>query len=304
MNATELLNKWDLFLREVRDFFYKKNYTEVYTPTLVKSPGVDAAIDFWQANWASETYYLPTSPELHMKKILSLGLKQIFEIKNCFRGDYISQAHLHEFHMLEWYHVGLSFDDLKHETVELIQGLSGIKTPVVETTIQKTLLEKWDFDFSVTTSVDDLKTFCRAQKIDFAEDDLFEDLFSRIYMDKIETTFDPKVITIVCDFPSQLASLAKINQQGWTDRFEVYWKGRELANAFNELLNADQNRTRFEQESRLRQSQGKSAIPLDEDFFKSLERGVPPTVGIALGLERLFMSIHDLDDIRIFQSVF
>jgi lysyl-tRNA synthetase class 2 len=272
---------WSYFLQSVREFFYSKNFIEVSTPTLVDNPGSEPSLDplqtqlYLQNSIGVQCKYLPTSPELHLKKVLAMGATQIFEIAKVFRNRENTSTHQPEFWMLEWYRAFSTYDAIKTDVQDLFLYMLD----------KKLIQNKINF---VYVSVADL--FPQAASID--------DVFCILFAEKIEPRLDPQQVTFVDLYPPFQAALARLNQNGWARRFEVYWQGFELANAFDELNDPAIQRQRFVEDMQKKQQLGKDILPADEDFFNALDRGLPPSGGIALGLERLFMAIQGIKDIR------
>jgi lysyl-tRNA synthetase class 2 len=137
-------------------------------------------------------------------------------------------------------------------------------------------------------------------------DDTFDDVFHRIFIEKIEPRLDEYAEgrpVLVCDYPPSMSALARLNSAGFADRFEVYWRGLELCNAFHELNDPSENRRRFERDNVMKASTGREQVPLDVQLLRSFDNGIPPAGGIALGLERLFMatrSLSSIDQVRPF----
>lgn len=300
--------QWQLFLKLVRKTFDVLDFTEVHTPSLLKAPGTEPFLDFFKTdlkiNKSKETYYLPTSPELHLKKMISAGWCRIFEIKKCFRNNEVSEHHQPEFWMLEWYRAYSPFDVL----IKDIQGiLNYLKLhwphPIVGhgalkvTTVSELFQEFCEFELTPKTTRDELISLAKKLAIPVSADDSWNDIFFRIFLEKIELTLGYDAPTIVKNYPPSQAALARINPDGWADRFELYWKGLEIANAFHELNDPEEQLRRFNEEIAYRKKHSGEEIPIDEEFMSALRAGLPPTAGIALGLDRLFMALVDLKDI-------
>ena len=152
------------------------------------------------------------------------------------------------------------------------------------------------------TSQAELLQVASNHRINVAEDDSWNDLFFRIFMEKIEPQLGQSGPVVLKNWPASQASLARV-QDGWAQRFEIYWQGKELANAYLEENNPEKNRKIFTEQNQLRAKQGKEVAPLDESFFSILQGGMPPAVGIALGLDRLFaiaMGQENLQQVRPF----
>ncbi|MGZ6480060.1 MAG: EF-P lysine aminoacylase EpmA, partial [Bdellovibrionales bacterium] len=295
------------FVRMIRDFFVQQGLQEIETPTLVTCPGLEPYLEPFSVEIKrgreSQVAYLPTSPEIHLKKALAQGWTDIFEIKSCFRKGEFSPHHENEFHMLEWYR---GFADLERITLDLRELLKecvrtgfthGVSEPQV-ITFKKLFHELLAFDLHPATTREELRLLCDRLGIHALEDDSFNDLFHRLLIDKIEPKFKAMGPLIVRDFPPSQAALARLTSEGWADRFEFYWQGLEIANAFNEVTDAEEQlvRWRLEQDERLHL--GTSEVPQDPGLIEALRRGIPPTGGIALGVERLFMACRGIDEIR------
>ena len=130
-------------------------------------------------------------------------------------------------------------------------------------------------------------------KIDCHESDDWNDLFFRIFMEKVEPELGQGEVTQIFNFPASQASLAQINNEGWAERFEIYWQGAELANAYKEVNDPQENRRRFQLENQKRQEKDVEVSPVDSEFLDSLERGMPPACGVALGLSRFYFQIQN-----------
>lgn len=319
MNKKKIIKNWNQFVKDVRLFFEQVKFLEIRTPTLVPSPGLEPFLDPFETTlvWGStrRELYLPTSPEFHLKKALCLGYGNIYEIKECFRNGELSPIHQPEFTMLEWYRCTTQRQRMWKDIQDLLLFLkkSHGKRKNVNLKIRKMedlWLEHCGFKLTPESTLEDLKELCRnLQTTQFAFEDEadFDDLFHLIWMTYIEPGLKKsKNPVVVWHFPPSQAALSKLTADGWADRFELYWQGVELANAFNELCDAGEQRQRFLKDQDKKRKLGKKVVPIDEDLLRLLEKGMPATVGIALGLERLFMIFYDLSDIndlRLFPMV-
>lgn len=301
--------QWEHFLGLVRKCFEFLQFTEVKTPTLVKSPGLEPFIDPFKTEFrfGSEKaeFYLPTSPEFHLKKVLSLGMTRIFEMKDSFRNGELSEHHQPEFTMLEWYRAYSNLDAIIKDLRGLLNYLklhwpAHIKGwgPLRETTMAEVFKEVLDFELSVQTTKEDLVQLAHELELSPQKDDSWNDVFHRIFIEKIEPHLGHTQPVVVRNFPPSQAAWARLTSDGWADRFELFWRGVELANAFHELNDPVEQRQRFEAANRERQALGKSVMPMDEELLRALESGMPPSGGIALGLDRLFMLLVDASDIK------
>lgn len=292
---------WSRFLQQIRSYLSDQQLLEVRTPGLVINSGMEPYLHPFETSWKmggkQYTLRLPTSPELHLKKLLCHGYTDIFEIKNCYRNQELTDIHEPEFLMLEWYR---AFADLKLIEQDLC-GLLRIFKPELEvevTGFPQLFKKQFNFDLKPQTKYEELKALAKAQKLDVQSADNFDEVFQLIVSFLIEPQLNKDVATIIYDFPPSQAALAKIEDNGFAGRFELYWQGLELANAFHELQDADIQRQRHIEDLRKRKDLGYNLMPLDDQFIKSLRRGLPPSGGIALGLDRLFMAVYGIKTIQ------
>lgn len=308
----DVLRSWGRFLTEVRRFFVQKDFLEVKTPSLVICPGTEPTLDVFQTEFVmgskKKTYYLPTSPELHLKKALSLGADKIFEISNCFRNGEITATHQPEFAMLEWYRSYSNLYAIKEDVVFLISHLAEalhVSPPkkVVTYSVAQLFEHYCQFQLTPQTSLQELKELAEKLGVDVHSAESIDDYFFLIFMDKIESQLPPDHLVFVEKYPAYQAALARLTEDGWGDRFEAYWKGMELCNAFHELNDPKIQRMRSVEDINKKKQMMKPSVPLDEEFFACLQAGMPPSGGIAFGLERLFMAfyqIENISDLRVF----
>lgn len=295
---------WANFLSEIRGFFSEHSFLEMTTPTLAVSPGTEPFLDplsvSMESNGVLIEKYLITSPEFHLKKALAAGLPRIFEIAKCFRDREGGPHHRIEFHMLEWYRAFASVDEIADDVETLILRFDPSRK-LHRATMSEIFLKFTESRLEATSTREDLAITATRLRIRFTDDDDFNDLFHRIFLDAIEpkldelTKGDPLLIS---SYPPSMAALARLRPDGFADRFEVYWKGLEICNAFHELNDPAENRQRFESDRRVKEFRGKDVVPVDEELLKAFDLGVPPAGGIALGLERLFMALYDQPNIE------
>ncbi len=284
-----------LVIQAIRDFFTKNQYLEIETP--IRCPGIipEAQID----PVTSDGLFLQASPELCMKRMLSKGLNKIFQICKCFRKNERGAHHLPEMTLLEWYTRDNTYLDLMDQCQGLIRFIAerlklGHQIRYQGKQIQldgawEKITVKEAFDRYTDTDLD------RA---------LDENRFDELMGFGIEPCLGNAHPVFLHDYPSCLASLAKLLPDNplVAQRFEFYMAGIELANGFTELTDPVEQRQRFERESRIRVSRGKTAIPLPERFLEDLTT-MPDAAGIALGVDRLVMIFCDtpcIDDVVAF----
>jgi elongation factor P--(R)-beta-lysine ligase len=288
------LIEWTLFINRVRNIFMQMNFLETPTPYLVETPGVDHHIEFFEVKGSqtNRSWYLPTSPEINLKKYLCHGLDKIFEIKNCFRDDLNSPTHRPEFTMIEWYRAYENLEAIKLDVKQLLNNLTQKELVYKELSISECFNQFLNFNLKSSTTDIELKNLAQKFNIDLHPSDDWNDIYFRIFIEKIEPQLAQfKNPIFLTSFPRQQASLSKINQDGWSERFELYWNGIELANAYLEVNDPSENLKVFEAEKAKREKDFLKVAQIDENFINELKLGMPPSSGIALGLNRLHMVI-------------
>jgi lysyl-tRNA synthetase class 2 len=290
-------------LQKIRNFFAGKGVVEVETPLLSHATVTDPHISSIQAKHAEEAVYLQTSPEYAMKRLLAAGSGSIFQICKAFRQGDIGTFHNPEFTLLEWYRIGFDHHALMDEMDELLSMVLGTK-PALRLTCQEAYQNYVGIDPHSATLYD-LKNAAR-DKINFtgelaSPNDWLDLLFTHC----IEPVFAMNRPVFLYDFPVTQAALAKIrnDKPPVASRFEVYFKGIELANGFHELQDAVEQRNRFENDLRHRAALGLPLVPIDKHLLEALNFGLPECAGVALGLDRLIMlagNFQKIDDVISF----
>ncbi len=298
--------QWALFLSSIRLFFLSRRFIEAQTPTLVPSPGTEPFLDPFSTEWFLGSHrrqlFLPTSPEFHLKQMLVRGWTRIFEMKPCFRNGEIGEHHQPEFLMLEWYRAYATLDAIADDVDQLLRSISSqfdVEAPCLKRTTISELFAKAFHGFKLTpaTTRDELAALAAREKIPVSADDTFDDVFFRLFLERIEAELGAEGPLLVSHYPPSQAALSRIGAHGFAERFEVYWKGLELANAFHELNDPLENEKRFAQDAEAKASLGKLAVPRDENLVRALKKGMPPSGGIALGVDRLFMALFGINEI-------
>ena len=306
----------------VRDFFSRRGYLEVETPALQVSPCMEPHLQAFRTELIGtdrkerRTMYLHTSPEFAMKKLLVAGLPKIYQLAKVFRNAEGSSMHSPEFTMLEWYQAGMDYKDMMQESVDLVRAVAGDKIIFNGKTCDPH--QPWEF----TTVVEALKKYAgvdignnlcdlahilaEAARIGVyvSPQDDWENALLKILMDKVEPHLGAPTPAIIYDYPVSMAALSRPKPEDprFAERFEVYICGVELANAFGELTDATVQRGRFLRDVALRRKIYGDDYPVDEDFLKALECGLPPCSGSALGMDRLAMLLTGAHDIDLVQA--
>lgn len=287
------------FLSQVRSYFLSQGFLETPTPTLVSCPGMEAHLD---PIMIQDGEYLPTSPEIHLKRLLCMGLEQIFEIRPCFRQDPETDRHLREFTMLEWYRANGDLNSLIVDIGGLISHLknSGFwseSTELKKHSFPSLFEDHLNFKYRPDTTEGELKQLLKSKGIHFDSTDSKTDLIHRLLIEVFEPSF--KGWTLLTEFPPEMAILSRIGPKGFAERFELFFNDMELANAFFEVTDPALQRQRWEKDVEERLSINAKRLKPDEGLLKDMESlGLPVSSGIALGLDRLFMVCRGLKDIR------
>ena len=259
------------------------------TPLRIPAPAPESYIEAIP----SGRWFLHTSPELCMKRMLAAGYERIFQICRCWRDGERGIRHLPEFTMLEWYRIDADYRDLMSECEALIRSVIhvlGHDGSIRYQGMDVEINEPWE---KLTVS----EAFIRYNGMTMAEA-LETDQFDEIMVRDIEPRLGFGKPTFIYDYPAERGTLARISKDNpaVAERFELYIGGLELANAFSELTDAQEQRARFVQESTIRASMNRTTYPLPEKFLDELS-DMPPSAGIALGVDRLVMVLLDLSSI-------
>jgi len=310
--TVEMLKARAEFYAQLRAFFCDRGVFEVETPVLSRSTATDPQLESINAELSihlgglQEKFYLHTSPEFPMKRLLASGSGAIFQICKTFRNGESGSRHNPEFSMLEWYRPGFELTDLMLEVAELIEtvlgeGVSfnkaqgGIKPDVL--TYRDAFLKYLSIDpFKISDA--DLKRksheLASYNGPELARDDYLNLLLSICIEPHLGISHDDKLMPVfLCEYPPSQASLAQVSLSDGgipvAQRFELYINGLELANGYFELTESEEQLARFEQDNLERNALGLPQIPIDLNLVEALRNGMPSCAGVALGLDRLLM---------------
>ncbi len=282
-------------LYAVRAFFQSRDYLEVETPVRIPAPAPEAHID----PEVSDGWYLHTSPELAMKRLLAAGFHRIFQICRCFRKEERGRRHLPEFTLLEWYTAHEDYRHMMAQTEALVRCAVNQTTGGLALVYQGRAIDlAAPFD-RLTVS----EAFARWSTMTPAEA-LTANRFDEVVAFEIEPRLGWERPVFLHDYPAACAALARrrADQPDVAERFELYIAGVELCNGFSELTDVAEQRRRFEAERALRRRAGKPCPPMPEPFLNALA-AMPAATGNALGLDRLVMLLADsdaIDDVTAF----
>lgn len=301
------------YLADVRRFFAERHVLEVETPILSLAAPTAPYMDSFTTDFiplgssAKQAYYLQTSPEFAMKRLLAANLGAIYQIARVFRNGEQGRFHSPEFTMLEWYRPELSLNQLMDEINVLIQEVFCLKQ------ISR-LSYRGVFEFYLkinvfTCTLEQIKQ-CALTRITGLSSDLQLDrdgwlalLMSHVIEPRLAAM---NLAVFIYDFPASQAQLAKIKKDeagnNVADRFELYIAGVEIANGYNELLDADELQRRFTEDNKQRQDQSMAEMPMDNNLLAAMKAGMPECSGVALGFDRIVMLALNKQDIRAVQS--
>lgn len=300
-------------VREIRDFFYSRGFLEMSTPTLTAHPGMEPYLNPMEVMVADDAGTnvragLITSPEYALKKILGAGFPKVFELARVYRnGEPQGGIHNAEFTMLEWYRRDADYMDIMNDCDDLLAVLSNNKLgKCIRIKMRDIFLEKTGIDLDAVKKAPDLIAAGRTAGLEMKDGESFVDAFFRIFLTRVESALkEYKEPVILYEYPIELAALAKeAKDPRYAERFELYINGIEIANAFSELTDANEQRRRFEEEAGLRGAQGKPVYPIDEELLTALP-AISRAGGIALGVDRLVMVLlgaESLEDVILFPS--
>lgn len=301
--SIDTLKRRAQLLADVRRFFAERHVLEVDTPVLSQAAPTATYLDSFEtyyqpAGSRTVSYYLQTSPEFAMKRLLAAGSGDIYQIAKVFRNGELGRLHNPEFTMLEWYRPGLDYAGLMQEVDQLLQQVAD--TPAA---IRMSYHQAFHQYLQMDIEQQDSKTLKQAAHALISHlpadwqtdyDGWLEMLMSEVIETELKALAKP---VIIYDFPASQAQLAKVyqNPQGIevAARFELYAGGMELANGYDECLDAGELRHRFVADNRRRAEQSKTLMPIDNRLLAALEQGLPPCTGVALGLDRLMLILAE-----------
>lgn len=313
--ARQVFETRSKIVRLLRRFFEERDFLEVETPMMQPIPGGAAARPFMtHHNTLDMELYLRVAPELFLKRLLVGGFERVFELNRNFRNEGISVRHNPEFTMLEFYQAYATFDDLMQLTEELFVALArdvvgslqlaydehviDLLAPWRRLTLHEAIVIHGGAQNDEVDTLDGLHRFAQRSglQIDLSAP------YGNALVEVFEEVAEAQLIqpTFITGYPIEVSPLARKNDANpaMVDRFELYIGGRELANAFSELNDPADQRERFLQQMAARQSGDDTANPIDDDYVRALEYGMPPAAGEGIGIDRLVMLFTNSASIR------
>ncbi len=309
-----------LMYSALRRFFAGRGFLEVETPVLVPAPGMEPHITACEVPFIPETdvgerrtLYLHTSPEYAMKRLLADGVGPCFQLCKVFRNGEISPTHNPEFTMLEFYRPHADYhaimDDLEGALCAVQEALGGqgpFRAPFERLSLREAVRRETGIDLAQHGDGPSLKAAAELIGVRTGEATAFDDVFFHLFLQRVEDRLGRERPTFLTEYPASMAALARLKPGDPTvaERVELYALGMELANGFSELTDAQEQRRRLGEEQGLRRAAGRPVYPLDERFLEAVGR-MPPSAGIAVGLDRILMLLLGktrIDEVLLFPA--
>jgi lysyl-tRNA synthetase class 2 len=306
--ARELFITRSKVIAAVRGFLDAEGFIEVETPVLQPLYGGALARPFTtHHNALDRTLYLRIATELYLKRLIVGGLERVYELGKDFRNEGVDSTHNPEFTMLEWYEAYADYRAIADRCERLVayvatevgyEGPTDFTPPWRRETLAEAILERTGIDIRRSGQREELAREMRDRGLAVPEGDSWPQLVDELLSKHVEPTLQEP--TFVLDYPVTLSPFAKRHrsEEGLAERFEAFVGGLEIANAFSELNDPDEQRRRFEQQRELARAGDEEAQPYDEAFIRALEYGMPPTGGIGIGIDRLVMVLTGTRSIR------
>lgn len=309
-------------VRAIRAFFDRQAFLEIEAPILVPCPGLELHLDAYKVEAAD--HYLITSPEYQLKRLLSAGFEKIFSLGKVFRRGESGPHHNPEFTMLEWYRAHQGWkqiaEDVQLLCAQIAQVQHGsplfsyqgkrvdLRTPWEWMSVEEACKRHAGCPIRGDEPVAQLVRWAQERSCPLPTDvSHWDDVFFSIFMHLVEphlgappTATEPYRPVVLYDWPRPLCALAQVHpEKPWVvERFEAYVAGLELCNGFGELCDPVEQYARFQRDVQERQHRGLPAYPIDERFLAALDHGMPPSAGVALGVDRLMMLVLDVSTIE------
>jgi lysyl-tRNA synthetase class 2 len=303
----------------LRRYFRDAGFDEVETPLMVPAPGMEPHIQAFETPYVPDlggkprTLYLHTSPEYAMKRLLAEGSGPIFQVCKVFRNGEVSRTHNPEFTMLEFYRPHADYHSIMAD-VELALaradealGADGFfrRLPFERITVRDAVLRETGIDLRQNPDAPSLTKAARNLGVRITAED-FESVFFQLFLERVEPKLGMDRPTFLTEYPASMASLSRLKpgDPSVAERFELYAHGLELANGFSELTEPVEQRQRLMEEQTLRKSLGRAVYPLDEPFLQAVGK-MPPSAGVAVGLDRVLMlllGVDTIDEVLLFPA--
>ena len=324
------------FVREkvidaIRAYFKSEGFHEVATPKLLPQPSTEPFLEIFETQLKfaeGDTYrtFLPSSPEFSLKKLLAAGIGSCFEICKSFRnGEGRSNRHNPEFTILEWYHTPGDYIDVMRDTEELFQSIHtmvfgkknsnfalpyqnnmySLKSPWERISVAQAFQTFANIDTETLLSQEKFLAAGKKKGYTVEANTTWEQIYNQIMFNEVEPHLGTNTPTFLYDYPISQAALSKkkVDDPRFAERFEVFLAGFELGNAFSELTDWKEQEQRCMDDLALRKKLGKIEFGIDTDFIEALKSGMPPTGGMAMGVDRiaaLFADVASISEVLFF----
>ena len=311
----ETLKKRSLTIRSIRKFLDDRDFLEIETPVLqVEAGGADARPFVTYHNTLHLDLYLRIATELHLKRLIVGGFERVYEIGRIFRNEGISPRHNPEFTMLEMYCAYGDYNDLMKFTEEMLETCArdvtggvdleyqgekiNFEGPFRKVRMADSIKEVTGLDVGSLTSFEEAKKAASDLGVELEKQSTKGEVINAIFEEKVESTLIQP--TFIIDYPVEISPLTKAHREnpGEVERFELFVFGRELANGYSELTDPLDQRERLEVQANKKDAGDEEATQVDLDFVNAMEYGMPPTMGIGIGIDRLVMFLTDSASIR------
>ncbi len=311
----DTLKKRAMTIRSMRRFLDERSFLEIETPVLqVEAGGADARPFLTHHNALDLELSLRIATELHLKRLIVGGFERVYEIGRVFRNEGISTRHNPEFTMLELYCAYGDYNELMDFTEEMLISVAlnvvgsqsfpygdiqlNFAKPWRRLRMTDAIKEISGVDFTTISTYQEAKQAAIKLKVDVSDLETRGGIINEVF----ETLVEPTLIqpTFIIDYPVEVSPLTKVHRQnpGEVERFELFVAGRELANGYSELTDPEDQRQRLEEQARKKAAGNLEAMPLDLDFLLAMEYGMPPTMGVGVGIDRLVMLLTNSASIR------
>ncbi len=314
-SVRDTIRKRSIAVRTMREFLDSRGFLEIETPCLqVEAGGADARPFITHHNALDLDLFLRIATELHLKRLIIGGFERVYEIGRIFRNEGISTKHNPEFTMLELYQAYGDYHQLMDFTEEMLVNVAekvtgsgnltyqgseiDFKRPFVRLSMRDAILKETGIDVDSISDFAAAKEVAKKLAVETKDLDSRGAVINAIFEDKVEHTLMQP--TFIMDYPVEISPLTKMHREkpGVVERFELFVFGRELGNGYSELTDPQDQRARLEDQARKKAAGNEEAQPLDLDFILAMEYGMPPTMGVGIGIDRLVMYLTDSASIR------
>ena len=306
-------------INAIRQFLDQRGFIEVETPVLQSSAGGALARPFITHHQAlDQDFYLRIAPELHLKRLIVGGLDKVYELGRIFRNEGISTRHNPEFTMMESYEAYADYNDVMKMLEEMVSQVSqkvlgttkvqfgkdaiDLKPPWPRLSLREAVKKYSGIDFVKYPTADGLRDRMRPRMKELELEVDPDKNWARLVDELLDTFVEPNLIqpTFLCDYPVSMSPLAKTKpgEDRVVERFEAFAGGMEIANAFSELNDPQEQRERFQEQQKERRTESELTETIDEDYLLALEYGMPPAGGLGVGIDRLVMLLTNQPSIR------